>query len=321
MQIQGCSMIEDSSVNADRDSWLRKVVGDHILEQKRRNRWRFIFRSLLAALVISFIIINSQDDDSGKDKPHVGFIALHGNIFEQAKGSANDFIRSLHKAYKSEYMQALIIEINSPGGSPVQADDMFNEVIFFKKMFPQKKVYAVCTDMCTSAAYYLAASADEIYANPSSLVGSIGVLYNGFGFVDSLDKLGIQRRILTAGKNKAFLDPFLPENPSNKVAMQKMLNLVHKQFEDKVKIGRGKRLHVDDLTFSGLFWTGSQAKSMGLIDGYASKWQLLREKLDNQKIVSYSRKETVFERLTRELSTETFARFSSFLGIRSTPLS
>lgn len=178
------------------------------------------------------------------------------------------------------------------------------------------KTYAVCVDICASAAYYVAAGADEIYANPSSMVGSIGVLYNGFGFVDAIQKLGITRRLQTAGTNKAFLDPFSPTTPEQQQLLQVMLNEVHQQFIAKVKEGRGSRLKIDNDTFSGLFWTGTQSKERGLIDGFASSGELLRDVIKREEVIDYTYKQSVFDRMTKNIGAAVANQLPAALGLK-----
>ncbi|MGQ3892272.1 S49 family peptidase [Legionella sp. CNM-4043-24] len=259
--------------------------------------------------------LSDRDLDAKKAK-HIGLIDVSGAIFDSQAAGANNFVKSLDNAYKSSGLQALIIRINSPGGSPVQADYMYNALQYYRKTYPAIKVHAVCVDICASAAYYVAAAADDIYANESSLVGSIGVLYNGFGFVDSLQKLGITRRLQTAGVNKGFLDPFSPVEPAQEQLLQVMLDDIHQQFIAKVKLGRGDRLKVDDQTFSGLFWTGTQAKERGLIDGFASTGQLARDVIRLEKMTDYTYKESMFERVSKSIGTAIADQLPLALGIR-----
>jgi protease-4 len=195
-----------------------------------------------------------------------------------------------------------VININSPGGSPVQADYIYSNIVRLKKKYPNKKLYAVCNDICASAAYYVATAADEIYANPSSIVGSIGVLINGFGFVDTLNKLGIERRLLTAGSEKGFLDPFSPAKPQDNAYAQKMLTIVHQHFIKAVQDGRGTRLKNDPNIFSGLAWTGDQAKDLGLIDGFGSPGFVAREIIRNANIIDYTKKPGLLGSFTKDLS-------------------
>ncbi len=193
-------------------------------------------------------------------KNHVALIDIDGPIFDGQDASADHVVSGLTKAVKDPKTIAVILRINSPGGSPVQADDIYNNVMRFRRAYPKLKIYAVCRDICASAAYYIASSANEIYANPSSLVGSIGVLMDGFGFTGTMDKLGIDRRLITSGSEKGFLDPFSPVKPQDQAFAQQMLDQVHQQFINAVKNGRGNRLKDDPLLFSGLAWTGIQAK-------------------------------------------------------------
>jgi protease-4 len=228
-----------------------------------------------------------------------------------------NFIKGLNSAYENnKALKAVILRIDSPGGSPVQADYMYNSIQFYKKKYPDVKIYAVCVDMCASAAYYVAAAADEIYANPSSLVGSIGVLYNGFGFVDTMQKLGVTRRLHTAGINKGFLDQFSPDNPAQGQLLQTMLDLIHQQFIDRVKAGRGQRLVIDKDTFSGLFWTGIQAKERGLIDGFASSGQVARDIIKIDRVVDYTVQESVIERFSKQMGTAIANQLPLALGMK-----
>ncbi len=306
------------NTTSDSQTLLNQLVYDFVKEQKRKRKWRWIKRILIFFLILLlfFKYLTYKTEDKGmRALPHVGLIDLNGGIFESQAASAENFAKSLADAYKHENLKAMIIRINSPGGSPVQADYMYNSLQFFRQKYPNIKVYAVCVDMCASAAYYVAASADEIYASPASMVGSIGVLYNGFGFVDALQKLGVSRRLQTAGTNKGFLDPFSPVTPQQQQILQSMLDDVHQQFIDKVKAGRGSRLKIDDTTFSGLFWTGDQAKVRGLIDGFASSGQLAREVIKIDNMVDYTRKPSVFEQVAKNIGTAVADQLPLALGL------
>ncbi|KTD65790.1 S49 family peptidase [Legionella spiritensis] len=305
--------------NSDSQTLLNKIVLEFMREQKRKRRWRWFSRIMIFALVL-FSIIKLSDlseaDKIGGGKPHVGLIDVNGTIFDMESGGADNFAKSLNSAYKNTGLKALIIRINSPGGSPVQADYMYNSLQYYRKKYPEIKIYSVCVDMCASAAYYVAAGTDDIYANPSSMVGSIGVLYNGFGFVDAIQKLGITRRLQTAGANKGFLDPFSPTTPKQKELLQAMLDDVHREFIDKVRKGRGKRLKMNDQIFSGLFWTGTQARELGLIDGFASSGELARDVIKIDQIIDYTNKQSVFEKVTKNLGTAMIDRIPVALGIK-----
>jgi len=250
-------MTNDPSSNSTPDSQalLNQVIIDYIKEAKRKRRWKWFMRViyLLIILFIAYRVLVSTNEDVGTNiKPHVGVIDIIGEMSE-AKANADDFARGLDSAYKNSGLKALIVRINSPGGSPVQAEYMYNIIKFYQKKYPDVKIYSVCVDACASAAYYVAVATENIYASPASMVGSIGVLYNGFGFVDLMNKIGVARRLQTSGANKSFLDPFSPETDFAKQKLQVMLDQVHQQFINRVKEGRGSRLHIDDETFSGLF--------------------------------------------------------------------
>nr|WP_141676653.1 S49 family peptidase [Legionella jamestowniensis] len=304
--------------NSDSQVLLNQIVIEYMRDQRRQRYWRWIKRILFVMFVL-FIFYQvysyGDEDKTVRLKPHVGLIDLNGTIFDTEGAGAENFAKAMDSAYKSTGLKALIIRINSPGGSPVQADYMYNTLQYYRSKYPDIKTYAVCVDMCASAAYYVAAGAEEIYANPSSIVGSIGVLYNGFGFVDAMQKLGISRRLQTAGKNKGFMDPFSPQTPQQVQLLQTMLDNIHQQFIAKVKAGRGERLLIDDETFSGLFWTGEQAKARGLIDGFASSGQIVREKMQLEKVIDYTYKQTVLERFSKNLGTALAERLPLALGL------
>lgn len=314
--------MNNSSVNENVDSQglLNQIVIEYMQDQKRKRRWRWVVRGLvlLAILIVFFKFASlTEENKGGNTKPHVGLVEINGTIFDTEAASADNFAKSLDAAYKNTGLKALVLRINSPGGSPVQADYMYNTLQYFRKQHPTIKTYAVCVDLCASAAYYVAAGADEIYANPASMVGSIGVLYNGFGFVDALQKLGVSRRLQTAGVNKGFLDPFSPTTPQQQQLLQTMLDDVHLQFINKVKEGRGDRLKIDEQTFSGLFWTGTQAKERGLIDGFASTGELARNIVKIDNLIDYTHKQSVFERVTKSIGTAMINQLPAALGLKS----
>lgn len=295
-----------STENPDSQALLNQIVIEFMKEQKRKRRWRWVKRViflLLLALVIYLIATYKDEDKALRAKPHVGLIDISGTISDTDSGSAENFAKGLDDAYKNAGLKAVIIRINSPGGSAVQADYMYNTLQYYRQKYPDIKTYAVCVDMCASAAYYVAAGTEEIYANPSSMVGSIGVLYNGFGFTDVMQKIGVSRRLQTAGVYKGFLDPFSPIAPGDKQLLQTMLDNVHQQFIAKVKEGRGNRLKIDDTTFSGLFWTGQEAKDRGLIDGFGSSGQVARNVIKLEQIIDYTNKQSVFERMAKNIGT------------------
>jgi protease-4 len=283
---------------------LNKMVYDFMKQQRHQRIWRWVKRCiyLIVFLFLGYNVLDSKLESSKLSlKPHIGLIDISGEISESAQSNSDAFGKSLSNAYKNEMMKAVIIRINSPGGSPVQADYMYNIIRHYQKKYPKVKVHAVCVDTCASAAYYVASAADDIYANPSSLVGSIGVIFDGFGFNDLMQKVGVSRRMVTAGKNKGFLDPFSPESAAQTAYLQTMLGEIHQQFINKVKEGRGARLKINDDTFSGLAWTGIEAKNMGLVDGFASAGDLMRNTLKIEDAIDYTEKLSVVEQVSKNV--------------------
>jgi protease-4 len=249
-----------------------------------------------------FILYLAMSDTTGTGVPlgdHTGLVELDGIISSDSRASADVLITGLQDAFKNKHTKGVIIRANSPGGSPVQADYVYNEIKRLKKKYPDIPVYAVISDACVSACYYIVSAADKIYANETSLVGSIGVISEGFGFVGTLDKLGMQRRIYTAGKNKGILDPFSPERESDVKHMHVLLDEVHQHFINAVRSGRGDRLKTDtpDL-FSGLFWTGQQGLAMGLVDEFASAGTVARDVIGEEDIVDYTPEEDWLTRIS-----------------------
>lgn len=311
----------DQSANLENNSQtlLTNIVAEYFKEQKRKRRSK-LFKRVIYSLILSGIIIlaglEKIEESATKNNPHVGIIDIKGEIMDNQQLSSSDvFMKSLSSAYDSKGLQALILRINSPGGSPVQADYMYSAVRYFKKKYPDIKVYSVCIDTCTSAAYYIASAADEIYANEASIVGSIGVIYNGFGFVGAMEKLGITRRLKTSGNNKGFMDQFSPENPEQDKKLTVMLDLIHEQFIKQVKKGRGDRLKINDEIFSGLIWTGTQAKDLGLIDGFASSGQLMRKVIKINDAVDYTEKHSFIERFAGRFGSAMITQIPESLGM------
>ncbi|WP_133129555.1 S49 family peptidase [Legionella yabuuchiae] len=311
---------DDPSINtSDSQALLNKVVLEYMRDQRRKRIWRWILRGAIFLLFIWFIYqaVSARGESlMERMEPHVGLIDLKGTIFENELANSDNFVKGLEKAYDNKSMKALIIRIDSPGGSPVQADYMYNALQYYREKYPEIKTYSVCVDACASAAYYVAVGADEIYANPSSLVGSIGVLYNGFGFVDAMQKLGVSRRLYTSGKYKGFMDQFSPVQPNSEEFLKKMLDIIHQQFIEVVKQGRGDRLVIDDQTFSGLFWTGVQAKERGLVDGFASSGQLARDVIKIDKVVDYTYEESVLERVAKNIGTAMANQLPQSMGMK-----
>lgn len=295
-------------------AWERKLIEklamEALAEQKRSRRWGIFFKILgfayLTVLIIALGDWGGASDTLGDGKKHTALVQLNGVIKPTGEASAEKITESLQAAFKDHGTQGVILRINSPGGSPVQASQIFAEIERLRAKY-NKPVYAVCEEVCASGAYYVAAAANDIYVNPASLVGSIGVLMDGFGFSGLMDKLGVTRRLLTAGANKGFMDPFTPMPEDQKTYALGMLEQIHKQFIAAVEKGRGARLKVNDETFSGLVWTGESAVKQGLADGYGDVDQIARDKIKAPEIVDYTVQENVAERLAK--------RFGASLGM------
>lgn len=295
---------------ADNTAWeqetLQKLLLETLKEQRRKRRWGIFFKlAFLALIIFSFFwASHSHDSTLKRSKPHTAMINIHGIIDSEGQASADEILSVLKDVYDDGNAQAIILRINSPGGSPVQAAYIYNEILRQRALHKAIPIYAVCEDVCASAAYYIASSAQNIYANQASLVGSIGALINGFGFVDAMQKVGVQRRLITSGSDKGFLDPFSPLKKSDEVIAQTMLDEVHQQFIHDVKRGRGQRLKIDDQTFSGRAWTGIGAKAQGLIDGFGSVDDVARNVVKNSNVVCYNPDDDFLSHLTGKFGTE-----------------
>jgi protease-4 len=271
----------------------------------------------LFALLWLFWSGSQFSKDSIVPQVHTAVVDVSGPIMNGEKASADTIITALRNAFKAEHSQAVILRINSPGGSPVQSGYVYDEIKRLRGLYPQKKLYAVITDIGASGAYYMAAAADEIYADKASLVGSIGVISSGFGFVELIDKIGIERRTFTAGENKAFLDPFSPLKQEDKSFWQTVLATTHQQFINQVRAGRGERLKGGDELFSGLVWTGEQALELGLIDGLGSTSMVAREIVGVEKMVDYTARPQPLERIIERLGIGVAKQLALELGLGS----
>jgi protease-4 len=281
---------------------IEKLLLETVREQRATRRWKIFFRlSWLALLALVVWWWFQQAELAGSVRaPHTALVEVKGEIASGAEASADNVISSVRTAFEDEGAQAVVLLIDSPGGSPVQAG-IINDEITRLKAVHQKKVYAVVEETCASAAYYIAAAADEIYVDKASLVGSIGVLMDGFGFTGLMEKVGVERRLMVAGENKAMLDPFSPQDEAQRAYIQSMLGEIHAQFIAVVKKGRGDRLKETPDTFSGLVWSGQQAVQQGLADGLGSLDYVAREIVKAEDIVDYTQRENVGLRLAREL--------------------
>ena len=279
---------------------LEKLAFANLREQQTARRWKYGLR--LAWLVLAVLVFwmgwSYNAPASSPSLPHTAMVAIKGEIASEGDASAENVMAAMRSALEDGGSRALVLLINSPGGSPVQAGLINDEIHRLKKLHG-KPVYAVVEESCASAAYYIAAAADGIYVDKASIVGSIGVLMDGFGFTGLMDKLGIERRLMTAGENKGFLDPFSPQTEAQRKHAQAMLNQIHQQFISVVKTGRGDRLKERPEMFSGLFWTGQQAVEMGLADGLGSLDSVARDVVKASEVIDYTRHENVAERLAK----------------------
>jgi protease-4 len=294
----------NASSNSANPAWERQVLSDlvqaNLKEQQASRRWKNGLRLawLLFWIVVMWQILSHNQTTSNITTPHTALVNIKGEIADGTEASAENIVASMRAALEDTGSQGLILLINSPGGSPVQAGIINDEIVRLKALH-RKPIYAVVEESCASAAYYIAAAADKVYVDKASIVGSIGVLMDGFGFTGLMDKLGVERRLMTAGENKGFLDPFSPQTEAQRKHAQTMLNHIHSQFIEVVKKGRGDRLKETPDMFSGLFWTGQQAVELGLADELASLDQVARDVIKAEEIVDYSRHDNVAERLVK----------------------
>ncbi|MCG5074596.1 S49 family peptidase [Paraburkholderia tagetis] len=282
---------------------LERIAMAAINEQRAARRWKIFFRfAFLAVLVLiawSILDLSGARVDSGGR--HTALVTLNGEIASDTLANAEDINNALSSAFEDDGTAGVILHIDSPGGSPVQAGIINDEIRRLRAKYPAIPLYVVVGDMCASGGYYVAAAADKIYVNKASIVGSIGVLMDSFGFTGMMDKLGIQRRLRTSGENKGFFDPFSPDTPKMDAHAQEMLDQIHQQFIDAVKAGRGQRLKDSPDIFSGLFWTGQKSVELGLADGFGDNDYVAREIIKAPDIVDYTVKQGITDRVAKRL--------------------
>jgi protease-4 len=279
---------------------LEKLAMAAIQEQRRSRHWGIFFKTL--GFVYLFALLFLALDWIGPSKSigdHTALVDIQGEIGAEGQVTADNTISSLQSAFEDTHTKAVILRINSPGGSPVQAGIINDEIHRLRKLHPKVPVYAVVEDICASGGYYIAVAADKIFVDKASIVGSIGVIMDGFGFTGTMQKLGVERRVLTAGENKALLDPFSPMNPAHKAYAQELLNEVHQQFIQVVREGRGNRLKETPEMFSGLFWTGQRSIDLGLADGYGSSESVARDVVKEENIVDFTTHEGLADRFAK----------------------
>ena len=307
----------------DADAWMRELLTrlaeSSLVEQRRARRWGVFFKLAFLAYLLLLLgaIIGGSTESSLSDEPFTALVTLDGPIMDDTSANADIVIEGLRKGFESDHSKAVILRINSPGGSPVQSNYIYQEMLRLRAKYPNKPLYAVVSEMAASGGYYVAAGATAIYADQASIVGSIGVRMDGFGVVDAMKMLGIEYRELTAGDHKALLSPFVPVNPEEKAHMEGLLNDVHQQFIKAVKDGRGERLQAETPgIFSGLVWTGQQAVGLGLIDGLGDVESVARDVVKVEKVVDVTTEASVLDRLLARLGVAVSAGVSS--GISKT---
>lgn len=311
---------QKTAEQAQSSEWQQGVINRlafaAVNEQKRTRRWGIFFKFLTFAYIAAILYIYTPDvalEKAGTEK-HTALVELKGVIAPDKDASADNIVSGLRDAFENENTAGVILRINSPGGSPVQAGYINDEIRRLRKEYPDTPFYAVISDICASGGYYVAAAADKIYADKASIVGSIGVRMDGFGFVETIEKLGIERRLLTAGEHKGFLDPFQPVKQADVAQVKKLLDDIHQQFISVVKQGRGDKLKDDPLLFSGYVWTGEQGIDLGLVDELGSSSYVAREVIGAETIVDYTASEDWLAKFSKHLGTALGRGIGEVLG-------
>jgi protease IV len=300
---------------------LQQMLNASLDENRRKRRWSIFFKFLaFGYLFLVLGLLVWPGDLSLKEKTtdeYTAVVKVDGVIAAETKASADNIVTGLRNAFKDEKTKGVILRLNTPGGSAVQSRYINRELVRLRKKYPDIPVYAVCVDVCASGGYYIAAAADKIYADEGSIVGSIGVVIRSFGFVDAMEKLGVERRLMTAGQHKGLLDPFSPLRAEDAAHMDKMLSEVHQNFIDAVKEGRGDRLKYSEHPeiFSGLFWGGEEAKRLGLVDEFGSSGYVAREVIGAKEIVDFTPKEEIWDRFARKLGAGAAEMLGSWSGL------
>ncbi len=300
----------DSAPSPENDRWERKALENvalaAITEQQRSRRWGIFFKFLGLAylsLILAFVIDWGQPERFTDGQKITALVNVTG-VIDSSDASAENLSSALKEVYEDKHTAGVILRINSPGGSPVQAGMMNDEIHRMRRLHPTIPVYVVVEDVCASGGYYVAVAADKIFVDKASIVGSIGVLMDGFGFTGIMDKLGVERRLLTAGENKGFLDPFSPQMPQHKEYALKMLGEIHAQFIDVVRRGRGQRLKETPEIFSGLMWSGAKSIEMGLADGYGTVESVARDVIKAEVIHDFTVKPNIAEKFAKRFGAD-----------------
>jgi len=288
------------------NEWERKLIQDlafaALNEQRKTRRWGYVFKGFIVLYLVALLILAlPEQNQTSISAEHTALVEIQGVIASSSEANADTIVTGIRNAFDDEQAQGLILRLNTPGGSPVQAGIINDEIKRLKAQRPDFPVYAVIQDICASGGYYIAVAADEIYADKASIVGSIGVRMDSFGFTEAMQKLGVERRLLTAGEHKGFLDPFLPVQQDDVKHVKGMLDNIHHQFITVVKEGRGDKLKQDPKLFSGLVWSGEQAIPLGLIDGLASTSKVARDIIGAEDIIDYTPRPSYLDKVAGKL--------------------
>jgi protease-4 len=297
---------ENANQNWERQA-LEHLLLENLKETRKARRWKAVFRVLTLLVMIAVVLAVFDVHLPGRGmttEKHTALVALEGEISSSSMANAADINASLTAAFENEHSAGVVLRINSPGGSPVQAGMMNDEIHRLRKLYPAKPFYVVVEDICASGGYYVAVAGDQILVDKASLVGSIGVIMEGFGFTGLMDKLGVTRRMITAGSNKGMMDPFSKENPKQVEMIKGMLDEIHQQFIAVVKAGRGDRLKDNPELFTGRVWSGEQAIKIGLVDGYGTVDSVARDIFKAPDILDYTVKENFAERVAKRFGAE-----------------
>lgn len=314
--------------SADDKSWklLEKTLLAGVQEQRRSRRWGIFFKFLtfvyLLVALLLFTPLMDMEKTATRGAGYTALIEVTGMVADKESASADNIVTGLRAAFEDSKVKGVVLRINSPGGSPVQSGYVYDEIRRLRGLHPNTKVYAVISDLGASGAYYIASAADQIYADKASLVGSIGVTAAGYGFVGTMEKLGVERRTYTSGEHKSFLDPFQPQKPEETQFWQSVLDTTHRQFIVSVKQGRGERLKDKDHPelFSGLVWSGEQALQLGLIDGLGSASSVARDVVGEKELVDFTVQESPFDRFSKKLGASVAEHLAMWMGFQGPTL-
>jgi protease IV len=295
---------------------LESLLNENLKDKRGERRWKTIWRVIWLGLFLfaAYTFLNPfKNKSSSVLGKHTALVNIQGEIASNTPANASDVNSALQAAFENPDSVGVILKINSPGGSPVQSGMIHDEVLRLRKEYPKKHLYVVVEDICASGGYYIAVAGEKIYVDKASLVGSIGVIMSGFGFTGLMDKVGVERRVITAGDNKDMMDPFAKQNPKNKEALQEMINQVHQQFIDVVKQGRGEKLQKNDELFTGMVWNGARSIELGLTDELGTIDFVAKEVIGQKDIIDYSQTENVAERIAKRFGASFGTSFAKAL--------